>query len=874
MSIAPTAAGGQTDASAEAPDNEHQPIGSDAELRQRLRAVPLEQRIRLLTGATPWALHEVAELDLGAIVVSDGPIGVRGVDEELTPSAQLPSPSALAATWNPQLAADLGALVAREAKRKNVDVVLAPVVNLQRTPVGGRHFECFSEDPLLTTALATPYIDAIQRNGVAACVKHYVGNESETDRTSYIARIDERALREVYLAPFEALVRDVGVWCVMAAYNRIDDGTESNLATEHAHLLVDVLKNEWGFDGVVVSDWLATQSTVASANAGLDLVMPGPGGPWEQNLLDAVRSGQVSEDTIDDKIERMLRLAERVGAIGREASVPPGVDVPRDGVDPDTHSAEATRALLREAVARSIVVLRNDGVLPLATDSSAGTSTDGAAPRRIALLGPNVVDPFIQGGGSAFVHAPYATHPADAVRAAFPAAQLTVSRGGSARAHAPGIDPALVETPDGEPGYELTLLDDHGSPLGDSVVAPGGEAWNRHVDSRARSARVRARVRLAAGTHRIDVGTCGAHSIRFNDEIVSESDVLAGSEVILNSSANNPDGPARLFARDVPFDVHIDARLQVVHADGYGTFVRFALRHEPDALSLEEEIADAVAAASDSDVALVIVGTNEETESEGWDRQNIDLPGRQDDMVRAVAATGTPTIVIVNAGGPVLLPWIDDVSAVLWWWLPGQEGGTGLVDALTGRTEPAGRLPWTLPARLDDCPVPNAVPIDGIVDYAEGVHVGYRGWLAGSATPAREFGFGLGYGTWRYSAVREIESADGDVRIEVELQNIGDRSSCETVQAYIEDASGDPSRPVRWLGGFAQTTVAAGATGIVDVRLPRRVFETWNVATSSWEHPLGPYRIRVGSSSTNLPLEITLTKPHRPLGRNVQGGTQ
>ncbi|PFG30089.1 beta-glucosidase [Paramicrobacterium agarici] len=831
-------------------------IGADQELRQRIRAVPLESRVRLLTGATPWALHALPELSIGTMIVSDGPIGVRGVDEELTSSAQLPSPSALAATWSPRLAAELGALVAREAQRKNIDVVLAPVVNLQRTPVGGRHFECLSEDPLLTTAIASPYVAAMQRGGVGACIKHFVGNESETDRTSYIARIDERTLREVYLAPFETLVRE-GAWSVMAAYNRVDDGAETNLATEHTHLLTDVLKGEWGFDGVVVSDWLATRSTVESANAGLDLVMPGPGGPWEQNLLDAVRDGRVSEDVIDEKVERMLRLAERVGAIGRGASIPPGVDVPRGDVDPDTPVSDETRALLRDAVARSMVVLRNDGVLPL----------DPTASQRIALIGPNAVDPFVQGGGSAFVHAPYESRPVDALRAAFPNAEVSLSRGGSARAHAPGIDPSLVETPDGEPGYELTLLDSAGSPLNDPVVVPGDEAWNRHVDDRARSALVRARVRLTAGTHRIDLGTCGAHSIRFNGQRVSQSEHLAGSEVILNSSANNPDGPARMFSNDEPFTVSIEARLQVVDADGYGTFVRFALRHEPDALTLDQEIADAVAAAENSDVAVVIVGTNEETESEGWDRENIDLPGRQDDLVRAVAATGTPTVVVVNAGAPVVLPWIDEVSAVLWWWLPGQEGGNGLADALAGRTEPAGRLPWTLPARLEDCPVPHAVPHDGSVDYVEGVHVGYRGWLAGDAAPAREFGFGLGYGAWRYLDVREVAAADGNVHLEVDIENVGQRESTETVQVYIEDATGDRSRPVRWLGGFAQTQLAAGESATVEVVLPRRAFEIWDVENRTWLRPAVPYRIRAGRSSADLPLGLMLASSHDPTQR-------
>lgn len=823
-----------------------------AELRSRIRALPLDDRVRLLTGATPWALHTLDALDLGTIVVSDGPIGVRGVDEELTPSAQLPIPSAVAATWDTDIAARLGTLVAREALRKNIDVVLAPVVNLQRTPLGGRHFECFSEDPLLTARIAAGYVAAAQAEGVGMCVKHYVGNESETDRTSYVARIDERTMREVYLAPFDSVVHEAGAWSVMAAYNRVDDGTESAPATEHRHLVVDILKNEWGFDGVVISDWLATNSTSESANGGLDLVMPGPGGPWEQKLLDAVRNGDVSEDEIDDKVARLYLLGQRVGAIGRTASTPPGVDAPRGGIPADLHSNDETRALLREAVARSTVVLRNDGVLPL-------LPTGGQSPARIALLGPNALEPFIQGGGSAFVHAPYTSMPEQALREAFPDAKLTIARGGSGRRHAPAIEPGLVTTPDGQPGYELTLCDAAGVPIGEPLAVSASETWNRHVPLTAHTALIRAELQLPAGRHRIEVGVSGAHSIRFDGELVSQSERRASSDVILDSSANHPDGPHRDIELAEPGIVRVDAEIQVVDAEGYGSFVRFALRHEPDALSVDAEIARAVEAAAASDLAIVIVGTNEETESEGWDRTSLELPGRQDDLVRAVAATGTRTVVVVNAGAPVLLPWLDEVSAVLWWWLPGQEAGNGLADALTGRTEPAGRLPWTLPASLEHCPVPNALPVDGIVDYAEGVHVGHRGWDRLGRTPAREFGFGLGYTTWRYNAVHELGWRDGELLIAVELQNTGKRDGRNVVQLYIEDETDAASRPLRWLAGFATVDVAAGETARAVIAVPRRAFETWHTATHSWRFPPGPYRLRAGGSSRELPLELRLT---------------
>ena len=840
------------------------------EVRDAVRRLPLADKVRLLTGRTPWALHSLRgpetddlalhalilhdlvlhDLALDNLVLSDGPIGIRGVDEDETPSAQLPSPSAVAATWDLDLAARLGALVAREARRKHTDLVLAPVVNLQRTPVGGRHFECYSEDPLLTGLVASAYIAAAQSEGVGMCAKHFVGNESETDRTSYVATIDERTMREVYLAPFELVVRGAGVWSVMAAYNRVDDGTESASATEHNHLVNDILKGEWGFDGVVVSDWLAATSTVESALGGLDLVMPGPGGPWEDALLRAVQAGLVPAAVIDDKVERIVRLGERVGAVGRAASELPGIGAAPVGIPAELHSTPETRALLRETVARSIVVLRNEGgMLPLRSDGL----------HRIALIGPNAVKPFVQGGGSAFVHAPYFSDPEAALRETLPGVEIIVERGGPGRRHAPVVDAALVTTPDGAEGYELLLLDGDGSPLGGPLLVAVGDSWNRHVPDGAVSARVRADVRLGAGVHRLEVGTSGRHSIRFDDKLVSESEVLAGSDVILDSSANHPDGPVRRYrvAEGEHRVVHVDAMLQVVHADGYGTFVRFALRHEANDVDAEGEIESAVAAARSADVAIVIVGTNEETESEGWDRPNLELPARQNELVRRVLEANPRTVVVVNAGAPVVLPWLEDVAAVLWWWLPGQEAGNGLADALLGRTEPSGRLPWTLPADLADAPVPNGLPIDGIVRYTEGVHVGHRGWDKLGRIPARPFGYGDGYTQWTYEAVRELGwEADRELVIAVEVTNSGARSGRETVQLYLEDPSDSDNRPVRWLAGFASVEMDVGETANVEVRIPRRSFETWDTASHNWTFAAREYVVRAGHSSRDLPLHV------------------
>ncbi|SDZ45510.1 beta-glucosidase family protein [Herbiconiux ginsengi] len=817
-----------------------QVLGGSTE-RQAPDAETLGDRVALLTGATSWTLHPLPSRDLRSLVLSDGPIGVRGVDEDTRPSAQLPSPSAWAATFDRDLVRRLGVLLGGEARRKGVDVVLAPVINLQRTPFGGRHFEALSEDPFLTGEIAGEVIHSVQQCGVAMCAKHYLGNESETERTTYLAGIPERALREVYLAPFERVVKDAQVWTVMAAYNGVDDGVLAAPATEHGSLVLGILKGEWGFDGVVMSDWLATTTTTASALGGLDLVMPGPDGPWGAALEEAVRNGLVDETVIDDKVERIVRLGRRVGAVG-------GAPVPFAPQDLPVQAE--TRALLREAVARATVVLGNDGLLPLVPAEVAS----------IALIGPNAVDPFVQGGGSAFVTAPLLVSPEEGLHETFPEAGISLHRGTSGRRFPKPIDADFVSTPDGAPGYRLSLFDANGRLVDGPRVVKAGEGWNRGIPTDAVEALIQTRVHLGPGRHRLQVGVSGAHRIAIDDEVVSQSERIADHDVILDSSANHPAGPSVEIEVDDADgrDISIESRQQVVDAGAYGRFVRFVLRHELQHLTPDVEMDQAVAAARAAEVAVVIVGTNEETESEGWDRTTLALPGRQNELVERVLAANPRTVVVVNAGAPVILPWLDRARAVLWWWLPGQEAGGGLADALSGATEPSGRLPWTLPRDEADVPVTTTIPVDGRIDYTEGIHVGHREWDRRGLQPAREFGAGLGYGSWLYETLT-VEGSLDDLRTRVAVTNVAARDARETVQIYLEAPGSPVDRPSRWLSGFATVQVPAGATREVDIAIRRRAFETWNTERHEWEIPDGRYVVHAAHSSRDLRLTRAIT---------------
>ncbi|POX47667.1 glycoside hydrolase family 3 protein [Streptomyces sp. Ru72] len=832
-------------------------LPDDTELRDRIRGLDLDldSKIRLLTGADLWRLPAEPRLGLSAVTMSDGPQGVRGTGDDPAETGLLaPAPSALAAAWDTELAERLGELFATEARRKGVDVVLAPVVNLQRTPVAGRHFEYFSEDPLLTGTLAAAVVRGLQSRGVGACLKHFVANDSETDRTEYRARLDERTLREVYLAPFEQVLAEAEPWSVMAAYSGVDDGTESARMTENARLLREVLKGEWGYAGPVVSDWAATRSTVASAVGGLDLVMPGPDGPWGDALAAAVRAGEVDEEVVDDKVLRLLRLARHVGRL----------DEPGPAAVPAEPAPQEFR-LLREVAARGTVLLRNqENLLPLPSDGI----------HSVALIGPNAVAPYLQGGGSAYVRAVRTVSYEEGLRAALPEnVRLTVHRGGDARLRLPYASADLLTDPDtGQRGVRVDHLDADGNRIGGEARATGD--WTMYDGFAPATHRVRLRTAVTLtepGTHRLEFGCSGRFSVNVDGEEVLSGADDRGVELVLESSHSHP--PRRGIDIEVGAEgrrLELALELTVVDAGGYGRFVTAQVRHAPPGPTPYEEIAEAVAAAQVADVAVVVVGTNEEVESEGWDRTGLDLPGHQNDLVRKVIAANPRTIVVVNAGAPVLLPWADEAPALLWAWLPGQEAGHALADVLLGRREPSGRLPWTLPARAEDVPVPDARPRDGIVDYAEGVHVGHRAWDRAGLVPAFPFGHGLGWTRWSYESVSLSPTpvsatapcpAGGDgLNLTVALTNTGPRAGCEVVQVYLEPPQDAADRPVRLLAGFATVQAAPGARITAEVHVPARAFQIWDGEAGAWRTPPGRYRLHVGRSSRDphLTAEVTV----------------
>ncbi|MEU9700517.1 glycoside hydrolase family 3 C-terminal domain-containing protein [Streptomyces sp. NPDC047981] len=868
----------------------------DEDLDRLVGKLSTAQKVRLLTGATTWRTAAEPAVGLRPVVTSDGPAGVRGEAwDERSPSALLPSASAIGALWDEELTEELGGLLAREALRKGVDVVLAPTLNLHRTPLGGRHFECFSEDPELAGRTGAALVRGIQAHGVAATAKHYVANDSETDRLTVDVRVAERVLREVYLAPFEAAVA-AGVWVVMAGYNGVN-GT----IMAASPLLADPLKTDWGFDGVVLSDWGAVRSVEAPARAALDLAMPGPHGPWAEGLLRAVEDGRVPEQAVDDKVRRLLRLAARVGSLDRPGpGSPPGptdrttattlgpvadpaagpstdpatgptptpppsagptptptsTPTPRPGPSAgpagpaapaapagsaDPIAGPAARALLRRAVAAGSVLLHNRDLLPL----------DAERLSSLAVIGMHAAHPRPQGGGSARVFPDTVVTPLDGIRARLRGrAEVRHVPGPAAPAPPPPLGVDRCRDPaTGHPGVLLRLLDADGREL----------AAERRLTGRVLEPE------LAPGAHTVEISalltaeTPGEWTFAVGG-FGRMSLTVDGRPLLDGHYPRDVDDPAvvhvnppRRTARTVLAagrTVHLVARRELVPGSGRATTVS-AAPPEPDP---RDSLAAAVAAARACDAAIVVVGTTEHDETEGYDRTDLRLADPQNALVRAVAAANPRTAVVLNSGGPVELPWREEVGALLLAWFPGQEAGTGLADVLFGAAEPGGRLPTTWAASLADAPVTATRPADGRLAYAEGLHIGHRAWLRTGREPAYWFGHGLGYTTWEYDAVeapREVRVGD-DVTVRVRLRNTGRRSGREVVQLWLARPDSALDRPYRWFATHATVHAPPGARVTAALRIPARAFRYWSPEDTDWRTEPGRYEILVGRSAGDI----------------------
>ena len=790
-----------------------------ARITNLVDAMTLAEQVSLLSGADFWSLPAIERLNIPKLRVTDGPNGARGGGSLIggVKSAAFPVGIALGATWNPDLLCEIGGALAEEVKSKGAHVLLAPTVNIQRSQTNGRNFECYSENPILTADLAVGYITGLQAQGVAATIKHFVGNESEIERTSISSEIDERSMREVYLVPFEAAVKRANTWAVMSSYNRLG----GIFTSEHAWLLNDVLRGDWGFDGVVMSDWFGSHSTVETVKAGLDLEMPGPSRDRGEKLIAAVEAGEVSAELVRERALNVLRLMARTGALEDHSEWAERAD------DRPEH-----RALIRRAGAEAAVLLKNDGVLPLVGG-------------KVAVIGPNAKVAQIMGGGSAQLNAHYRVTPYDGLVAA-----------GVDVDYAYGCDhgkfqPILPGPLKMEMFFNRELA---GQPAAVDELPEATGFWfgplKGGVDAAHFSARISTRFEATAtGVWRLGLRAAGLARVFVDGvEVVEAWQSWTRGTTFFEEGCNEVLTDLPMLAGQ-SYDIAIEFA-----SKASGSLAFSALAVGLGLPSGDAEIAEAVAVAARADVAVLFVGRDASWDTEGADLPGIALPGRQAELIAAVAAVNPNTVVVLQTGGPVEMPWLGEVAAVLQAWYPGQEAGNTIADVLLG-AEPGGRLPQTFPARWSDGVTQTQDPeiypgLEGRVRYEEGVFIGYRHADLIGVPPLFPFGFGLSYTRFDLADL----TVDG-TEVSVTVRNVGAQAGSTVVQLYVTPVASAVARPARELKAFVKVALAAGAERRVVLGLTARDFAWFCVKRRAWVVEAGRYGVEVGQSALDLPLQ-------------------
>lgn len=807
----------------------------EAELAVLLSKLTLEEKISLLAGKDFWSLASIDRLGIPSLKVSDGPTGLRSVNSD--PSTVFPVGVALAATWDPGFVEEMSAAIGREAIAHGVDVLLAPTVNIQRTPLGGRNFECYSEDPHLSSEMGVAYVAGVQSEGVGTSLKHYAANNQEHERMRASSNVPARALNEIYLASFEPVIKRANPWTVMAAYNRVN-GT---FACEHDMLLNGVLKGEWGYDGVVVSDWGGTKSTIPAALNGLDLEMPGPARHFGSALLKAVENGAVSEAVIDEHALRLLRLIARCGLLTGNPKIA------RGALCTPEH-----RRLARKAAADSMVLLKNEGqLLPLA----------GAV--RLAVIGAVADYPAIQGGGSSQVTPDRIITPLEGLRQALGAdAEIHYERGIDHEPLPPVIDGRLL-SPDRagtEQGLRVRYFDRAGY---QGTVAAEGIDWRfaklgfgaaaQSEHDLAFSAEWKGFLRPRhTGVHHFEI----AHS---NKDVELEID---GATLIGEGTSNETE----LLFMILPLNrrraaLHLDAGKTYPITIRYSQDVRQAIRaFNIFNVHLREPAPNrsaAIEAARNSVCAVVFVGSGTTAETEGLDRKSMRLSEEQNALVEDILAVNPRTVVVVNTGAPVEMPWASRAPAIVQMWLPGQEGGHAIADVLTGAANPSGKLPVTFPVAYEDNPTFLFYPGGLQADYGEGLFVGYRYYDACGIEPLFPFGHGLSYSRFELETVSApaLLKVGEEMTLLIRLTNRSEVKGAETIQIYVENLATAETGPRRQLAAFMKAELEAGASETLEMRLQPRAFSWFDPDRNDWVTTPGAYIVHVGTSSRNLPIK-------------------
>ena len=803
------------------------------DIKQLIKDLTLEEKVELLSGFDAWQTNKIDRLGIPSIKMSDGPNGVRGDGNSGKSSACFPCAISIGSSWNLNLIKTLGEELASEAQLKDVDVLLGPTINIHRHPLGGRHFECFSEDPFLTGKIAIEYVKGVQSKNIAACLKHFVGNDTEFERYTVSSNIDERTLREIYLLPFEMAIKEANAKVVMSAYNKLNN----IYCSSHENLLIEILKDEWGFDGYVVSDWGAARDTVENAIGGLDLEMPGPAKSWGKNLITAINDKAVPEDLINDKVKRILNVASFCKRFENPIRKPE-----RD------NDSKLKRKLLKDAAQEGMVLLKNDGILPLKKDI-----------KSIGIIGPNAEKAQIIGGGSATLVPYHESHPVSSFQNNFSEKTIVKSaKGCHTYRYLPEINKSLTK----ENGFlvEYFNVTDNKNDFISSKVLRGSKFWifeGFAKDIIGTEDRPDIFVKFSctyvpdiSGEHAFEIFAIGKSKLIINNEEIIDNwtDPLPGDAFFAHGSSSKR-GASNL-EKDKSYQIEIQYKFE-------GNFPAIYIGCQPpDKIDLLDE---ALNIAKEVDEVILLVGTNSDWETEGNDRVDFNLPGEQNTLIEKVLEINPNAIIVLNTGSPVDMPWVNKAKSILQSWYAGQEYGDALFEILTGLVNPSGKLPTTFPKRIKDTPAYSCYPGENLqMSYDEKLLIGYKWYDRKKIEPLFHFGHGLSYTNFEYSNLRISNSDKNNFTCSFNIENVGDISGFEISQCYISFMNCDEDEPIKKLQGFDKTYINSGEIKKIEICLDSKSFSTWDIKNHQWEIKKGVFNILIGSSSNDIKLKDSI----------------
>ncbi|KAM0270710.1 hypothetical protein ACHAPA_003185 [Fusarium lateritium] len=811
--------------------------------KEKLTQLTLEEKAWGFIFFNFWRTKAIPEKGIPSIKTTDGPNGARGgIFVGGTKAALFPCGISLAATWNKDLLYQVGQHLALEVRARSAEMLLAPTVCMHRHPLGGRNFESFSEDPLLTGKLAAQYIKGLQDQGVAAAIKHFVGNEQETNRLTIDSLITERPLREIYLKPFEIAVREANPWAVMSSYNLIN-GVHADM---NRHTLKNILRGEWGYEGTVVSDWGGINSSVEAVEAGCDIEFP-YSSKWRlEKLITAVKEGRMSIEHIDQAAENVLTLVERLKGGNMSPERPERED-----------DREETRQLIRTAGHEGLTLLKNDGnILPICPKST-----------KVAVIGPNANRHIAGGGGSASLNPYYNTIPLDSIRK-ISQQKVAFAQGCHIHKWLPVASEYCTEK-SGKPGVNIDWFAGdkfEGSPL----VKQRRTNTDLFLWDSAPLNEVGPEWSAVATTYLVPK-TTGRHTISFMS--VGPGKLYVDGKLVLDLWDWTEEGEAMfdgsidyLVDVDMEADKAVELRVEMTNElRPISKQKQFGMTHKYGGcrIGFKEQdkvgyIQQAVETAREADVAVVIVGVDAEWESEGYDRQTMDLPadGNQDKLIEAVVKANPRTVVVNQSGSPVHMPWVDRVPVILQGWYQGQEAGNALADVLFGVQNPSGKLPSTFPRRIEHTPAWHTWPGENHkVLYGEGLYMGYRHYDHAKIEPLFPFGHGLSYTIFEYGRP-EISSKtltlDSEIKITLAISNIGSCAGSEIVQLYVHDEKSRLPRPEKELVAFEKVFLEADETRHITIKLDKYAVGYYDETVPGWIAEEGAFKLLIGASSTDI----------------------